>query len=262
MLAEIARTIELIFKGIINILGSIIKPLATCLGIVLVLIFLPSLLMIILGFHWELRWLIAIGALWRSFFMLLLRSSSAPLIIPISGVDRYLYWIKSAYIFELIIALLLVTLMGPIKNNPDAWPILLISALLMSAVGSSLLTPRTIAPIASVCFLLALLSLFFPNLIEKYYKSFQKIEESFAYTKLINPSLEDIESGEFIFFNQKTGDPEYWYSIVDGEIRMFDRPGFDGSHKVELKPMTEDIKELYIRQRHRETDWKIGRAHV
>lgn len=189
MAREILRTLQLLFDLIMTGVADVTQVLTLInthnktrmeiygaglkrMAIIAILLPIPLLIVsVITRIYWLTAW---VGIFWAitSVLLLLLITPIGLLIEVVSGGvkgsgTRYINFVLGILLSELCITIFLVIV--PIKNNYAVLPILIILAAILGIIGAigannSIFTKRLITTLATLLFIVLILSLFFPNL--------------------------------------------------------------------------------------------------
>jgi|GEM_PF-2909393 len=223
--------------------------------IILVLTLLFSVASTTLGIALNSKWLIMACGVARVICTIILFALLAPAIVPASAMfgsenalEKFIARAKGVCYAELTVTLFILIFLDWIRASAPLLPILIILFLMLYA-GSSVLTKKIMNPLLVIIFCGVILNLLFPVRFESIFRSMNTFDKRGGISQL-NPTLAEIDNGDFIFFDTNTGKALVWYLQYSDtkRIELYNGPGYHPVHRVALLPVDEGIVAEYKQQ--------------
>jgi hypothetical protein len=144
-----------------------------------------------------------------------------------------------------------------LKGNLALLPILILGGFVLVLTGAAAASRKFMGFIATVITTLLIGSLFFPDISkavrqelggfdQEVGRQILNSRQSDAAPKRLRPTFEQIENGDFRFFDLD-GKPEVWYYLSSQKkYELFDRPGVHPIYADKLRPVTAEVAKAIV----------------
>jgi len=213
--------------------------------------FIPSIILIGLGFFMNSRWLLFFGGLWRAACSVLLLVAITPvgLIIEVirGGTEgsgkRWAEIISGTFIGELFFTIVIMILLPRLKGNIEMLPLLLMASIILGMAGGAFFGRGFIGVTTGIIAVAVTVTIVFPGPINRFLGELddKNMLEHFMI------SLDELNKGEVVFFNLD-GSPRAWYYLDEKAkcLELFTRKGYHPVADVKLQPLDKKFVEIII----------------
>jgi len=237
-----------------NSAGKWAKRYLVLLVVILVATLILPFILRTLGVYINASWLIMAGGIIYIVGIFVLFALSLLIIIPVDAIlgnnllGKVVVRVKGLCYMALLVTLFLLLFLDKIRGHMSLFPILIIVFLMLYA-GSDFLNRKIVNPILLVIFLGVIINLMAPGYSEHWLRKFSDADNDRAMER-VQPTIAQIESGNFSFVDKRTGEIIRWYvqNPNTGEVELYNSPGTHPTLLIVAEPVNIEKIELYKKQ--------------